>query len=359
MGMKVWLCYVGHGAMNYVQVYDEANQVIAQFLVDAGCTDDKTNGELCHNNLEFVSNEIKRIGENLYVFITHFHEDHYNLLNQLDIPYNMTGKLCVGSIQWEYEFNDPENELAMFWNLHDKMEREILEQVTAPEELFNEGNVQVYCLWNNYFTYITDPALHDRFPRANTGTFYRNRNGAAFAFLCNHQAVVFSGDMTGANFWTLFQGGLSEQVATLLNGYAIYMTVPHHGSLNTLLEPIMSPLLSLDLRTFFYSAEKLGWVMSNIFQNPRRMYISAGHRDRHSHPNYVASIAYDLSGNSAGRVDTCFEAYKGITSIQEPDHILFEGEYERDSMTWGCLTIERSNTFSLLTLDGGREELTF
>ena len=359
MDMKVRFCYVGHGAMNYIQVYDRTGHVTAHLLVDAGSTDDKTDGSLRERNLDFVSEEISSYPAPVYVFITHFHEDHYNLLDQLHIPWNVTGGLYVGSIQRECEFDDPENKLRMFWNTHERMNRRILERITTHKKLLTLGNVQIYCLWNNYFTDITDPALHTRFPRANRGTLYRNRNGAAFAFLCGQDAVVFSGDMTGANFWALFEGSLSADVTSLLNGYTVWMTVPHHGSLHTLSEPVLSPLLSLNLGTLFYAAEKLIDVMQNVFQNPVRMYISAGYRDRHSHPNYVASIAYDLSGNSVGRNCSRFEVYKGITNIRESDHVQFEGENGREFLTWGVLEITESSTFSLLGLDGGYEELIF
>lgn len=365
MDMKVRFCYVGHGAMAYIQVYDRTGHVTAHLLVDAGSTDDKTDGSLRERNLDFVSEEISSYPAPMYVFITHFHEDHYNLLNQLNIPKDMTGHLYVGSIRGENEFDDPENELRIFWNLHSRMRRVIIPQTTIPMELLTLDNVQVYCLWNNYFTRLTDQMVCRKYQRACTGDSHRNENGAAFALICDGDAVVFSGDMTGRNFRELLGNSwFQADVKKHLDGRTVYMTVPHHGSLHTLTEPEWYPLLSLNKWSGFFDTSRLRMIIQNVFQRPEKMYISAGEEDRFNHPNDVAALAYDSGGDKRRAFLTQYPASHEVGSTNYQTNynydVKFTYPWGRPATTsWGTLRISKGNTVSLLCTPEGYEELIF
>lgn len=366
MGMNIKFFYVGHGAMNYLQILDAWGNVVSHFLVDAGSSDDKTDGTVLENNLALVRTEISNhLMAPLVILITHFHDDHYNLLNSLQIPDSSEYWLCVGSLTDEWDIlNEPQNPLAMFWNLHPNMNKEILGRLEVPTPFQAPnvplGDVEVYYLWNNYFTDITEEAIHEVFPHASRGSFHRNRNGTAVAFLCNGKVVVFTGDMTGANFWALLlEDNFRKAIQQLFDGHTVWMTVPHHGSLHTLSEPLQHPLISLDLSTLYYCTECLQAALTEVFPCAHRLYISAGVRDRYNHPNYTAAIAYDRCGLLGSGSDNAFEVYKGLGTIPEPDDVCFEPEDEnREAWTWGRLAILESNIFSIAEEPGGFIDLT-
>lgn len=365
MGMRVRFCYVGHGAMNYIQIYDNSNQnqVLGHVLVDAGSTDDKTDHTFLNQNLNYIKQEIAQHTAPVYVFITHFHADHYNLLNKLKIPKDSEGGMYIGSMQYMDDLigEGPENKLYQFWLLHESMEREILYQTLIPVKMMEIGDVKIYCLWNNYCTNITGAAIKNTFFSASFGKLCRNRNGAAFAFCCGDNAVIFPGDMTGANFMALFlQDDLYMHMKLLLNSYKIWMTVPHHGSSHTLaLEPFFDPLVCIDLKTLSYDFDRLLWVMTDVFQGPIRMYISAGCRDKFFHPDYTAAIAYDRCGNISSCLETHFEAYKAIYDIDEKYKygVSYESLSNREKNTWMNVYINNGSTLSLAASQNGYETL--
>lgn len=358
--MKVYYLYVGHGAMSYLQISNKQS-VVSHFLIDAGSNDDKTNGECRRNNIELVKNEIARnLNAPLVILMTHFHDDHYNLLTKLRIPDSGQNVFLAGSLTREEDFSlEPDSVFFRFWYGHPNMNKILLGRIEAPIPLsfdhIDMNGAKLYCLWNNYFTEITMASIAQVTPNAKTGQLYVNRNGAAFAFLYGEYAFVYAGDMTGANFFAmLLEDGLRQGIQGLLQGKYVYMTVPHHGSLNTLMmEPFPHPFVTYNLRTKYYDLERLYSAMTEVFQSPYRMYISAGVHDKFEHPNYVSVIAFDGCGMPESGGDTSFPVYKGLFPIETPDYMDYESENE-SNYGWGWMYISNSNTFSLVSEGYGR-----
>lgn len=365
MGMYVRFCYVGHGAMNYIQIYDDSNEVLGHVLVDAGSTDDKTDHTFLNQNLNYIQQEIAKNTAPVIILITHLHEDHYNLL--WNLKSTIIGRieyLCIGSTQSiDNDLSDPENILKILWNLQAESKRIVLEQITAPVEMFTLGDVQVYCLWNNYFTKITSTMADYKYVYARRGDDYRNENGAAFAFLCKDKAVVFSGDMTGDNFRQLQRGStLEKQIRKVLGQKLVYMTVPHHGSLHSLQKTEWRRWLLLNRKTCYFNVSVISNIIKKVFQSPIKMYISAGKMDKFGHPNHVAAMAYNEGGCLLVAKRSEYEASRETTgrTIDTVRQYKFEDCYSAgNDIIWGILSTDLSNTFSLLCAPNGYEELKF
>lgn len=362
--MKISFCYVGHGAMNYIEIY-EGGKVISRFLVDAGSTADKSQTSNFNNNLEYIEKQICNSELPLMILITHLHQDHYNLLNRLHIPGTMTGWIYVGSIPSTWMLG-PQDDLEMFRLLHKKMEFKTLTRISPPQEIkhpgLSLGNVSVYCLWNNYFRQLLPRNFGLTFCSGNY-----NSNGAAFAFICGSTAVIFSGDMTGENFQSLStKGKLATHVKKLLNCHQVYMTVPHHGSLHTLQKPDNKPFVSWNPNTQFFDTTQLQNVMTATFQCPLEMYISADKFDQFGHPDCMAALAYDNAGNKTYAFPASYEASleNGYPDPSNPPMVRFEQFPDSpDNLLlkdyrFGTLNIEKGNTVSLLGVKEGRIELT-
>lgn len=369
MGMYVRFCYVGHGAMNYIQIYDESNQnqVLGHFLVDAGSTDDKTDHTFLNQNLNYIKQEIGKNTAPVIILITHIHEDHYCLLRDLtETIKDRIECLCIGSVQSiDRDLSDPENILKRLWNLQDESKRIVLGQITAPVEMFTLGDVQVYCLWNNYFTNITTKMVDYKCLYNRSGDTNRNENGAAFAFLCKSGAVVFSGDMTGDNFRQL-QGGsiLEKQIRKVLGQKLVYMTVPHHGSLHSLQKTEWQRWLLFNRKTGYFNVSVITNIIKKVFRSPIKMYISAGKMDKFGHPNQVAAMAYNEGGcllvTERSEYEASRETKEGGIIINTVRQYEVKDCYSvGDKLIWGILSTDLSNTFSLLYAPNGYKELKF
>ncbi len=359
--------YVGHGAMNYIQIFDDVNAVVCQILIDAGCNDDKTNGEKRERNIAFVKEQLvdnKTVPT--LVLLTHFHDDHYNLLTSLITGGIEDVWLLVGSLTDMLFMNDPENEVTQLFNLLGENRRMILPRIESPVPLLSTlgipvqlpDGIDLYCLWNTYFAEITQETIGDIVPRPSLGQGYVNRNGAAFALCHEENALLFLGDMTGANFWALLlEDHLRTSIQTIFSNLKIWMTVPHHGSMHTLsMEPLLHPFVSLNLPTFHYNIERLQSALTNVFSRPCGMYISAGYSDKFCHPSCLASIAYDCCGNGdASQGDAHFLVHKELffnLDVNLPGQVEFEAWEEGKNNGWGNLHIEGGNTFATYVEDG-------
>ena len=359
--------YVGHGAMNYIQIFDDANAIVCQILIDAGCNDDKTDGSKRESNVAFVKEQLV---DNKYVstviLLTHFHDDHYNLLTSLITRELENVWLLVGSLTDMLFMNNPENDVAQLFHILEENRRMILPRIESPVRILSKMRIPVqlpdgidfYCLWNNYFADITTETIEDIVPRPSLGQSYVNRNGAAFALCLGDNALLFLGDMTGANFWALLlEDHLRTSIQTIFGNLKIWMTVPHHGSMHTLsLEPMLHPFISLNLATFHYNIERLQSALTEVFSRPCGMYVSTGYIDKFCHPNCIASIAYDSCGNGDySQEDVHFLAHKELFSnldVNLPEQVTFEAWEEGKNYGWGNLHIVGGNTFATYVEEG-------
>lgn len=359
--------YVGHGAMNYIQIFDDANAVVCQILIDAGSNDDKTDRSKKNSNIAFVQEQL--VGNKTVptiVLLTHFHDDHYNLLTSLIKQEIQDVWMLVGSLTDMIFMNNPENQVAQLFNILDENRRMILPRIESPVHILSETGIPVqlpdgidfYCLWNNYFAEITKQTIEDIVPLPSLGQGYVNRNGAAFALCLGDNALLFLGDMTGANFFALLlEDNLRTSIHEIFFDLKIWMTVPHHGSMHTLsMEPFLHPFISLNLPTFHYNIEHLQSALTEVFSRPYGMYVSAGYRDKFGHPSCLASIAYDCCGNGdASQGDADFLVHKELfvnLDVNLPDQIEFEAWEEGKNYGWGNLHIEGGNTFATYVEDG-------
>lgn len=362
MQMNVKFFYVGHGAMNYVQIFNNKGAVISHFLIDAGSTDDKYNqGEVQNQNLGLLQTLIlTNMDSPLVIIITHLHKDHYNLLNELNIPDISNFYLLVGSVIDEsYFLSDSEDELACFWNLHRQMNKQVVSYIGQPTEWSEVelGDVKLYLLWNNYFLNMASKQGNRFCGKATTSEY--NSNGLAVAFLTDKHAVIFSGDMTGKNFDAIWSNiDLRKNLYDLLGTRIKLMTVPHHGSLHTLLEPSGNPVISLKrYPTMYYNTQRLKEIITNVFGKVQKMYISAGLRDRFCHPDYAAVAGYSKVGY--GLLPASFEVYKQDYDVDIKTNLKFTPiDPYRQTNTWGTLEIQKSNISSILGEEGGYVDVT-
>lgn len=274
--------YSGHGAMNYIEVMDDTGQVVSKIIVDAGCTDDQH--EKVERYFEEFKNRLFYTEKNapVFIFITHYHEDHFNFLD--NIYKWMVGDdkpeihVIFGSVaDWQLRNGDPNSFLMEVYNLRDTIGTVDIPGRRLCSLISQVENIELYMLWNCL---------------CPIGGW--NDNSAAFLVrdTYRHVAFVFLGDMTGNTFLALLsKEEILSEMKELLDGYGKIITVPHHGSIKTLLDGNFVQITQdgIDMTPLVDAMECLS-LDGGVY------FISNGILDKFNHPDYMTAMTFrDMS----------------------------------------------------------------
>lgn len=275
--------YVGHGAMNYIEIYNNNNNLAKVIIIDAGSTDDKLHTTNMNPNIQEVIDKLNRYQlHNVVIFITHTDLDHYSYITDIYNGLNdktKIEKLYIGSQGTADSIDDyvsyaDEKLSQLICALDDKAD--IMISTASPVNAdFNDiGDMKFWLIANSIFT--------------SGGT--TNDNSAVF-FLesASGNGFLFTGDITGKTMnYVLNNQECLESWKSVLGGKDIKMTIPHHGSLNSMVRD-----------GFTYCSWIKGDYISRwntlcqkLELNITGMILSYGYNDKFHHPEGTAINFY-------------------------------------------------------------------
>lgn len=300
--MEWTVYYCGHGAMNYIEVMDESDSVVLKIVIDAGCTEDKCQTKDSEKreadvNFDELNTRLWNRWEDVSIIIciTHYHEDHYNYLSHMYksiVNREQMISIVFGSLSQESFWWDLNGFASMVHALLGEKNRSAIPDSAIKWHIHSEGNIELYMLWNCLCK-------------------GKNENDNSAAYLVRDTvrkvAFVFLGDMTGNTFLKVLEtkeiiSGMWE----LLDGYEKIVTVPHHGSIDTLFAG-----------NFFnktdYKCENIKPLvdaMGKLCLDCGRYFISNGIQDKHGHPDYTTAQSFlKLGANQKSYLMESLTAY--------------------------------------------------
>lgn len=226
--------HVGHGAMNLIQLVDDQWKK-CNILIDAGSTQEDVSDKI-REGLDWVKDKIKASKAGEWILcLTHIHSDHYNYISYiLNGSYSKVSKFYVGSTT-KAEFdtlvknNSGKQALCSLRDtIYDLGEKVVFlshkDKPIAP--LWDNGEVYLYALFNH----VTSKNSANR----------SNLNCNCANFLVKNEKknkmLWVTGDATGCTFsYFLNNRECTESIKKLINKGRVYFTVPHHGSVDTLI----------------------------------------------------------------------------------------------------------------------------
>lgn len=306
--------YVGHGALNYIEVRDADGTVDKTIIVDAGSTSDYLG--IAHQSRDSMKQKVLQLqgAGSLIICITHIHEDHYSFLTYLLYEIISQGKIPIidaiylGGVKDDAELYMKAYSLFMLVSTIETAPGtrrvEILGKREEPETLWKIDNDVEFEL---LFSGLVYPDTDTNSNSANFGIYSWDK----------HTGIWFTGDSTGKTFMRLMN---NENLASLV-GWAfglnngIVMTVPHHGSIRTLEDD-----------NFVSSADKINWTYTNwttLCENKVGItgfiYVASfGANDMHSHPSGTAIYAYSLEASQIQNKDPNERYQAFVTYVNEP-----------------------------------------
>lgn len=310
--------YVGHGAMFYAEILDDADNLEMKLLVDAGSNSDET-GEGAQNSMEDVIGRIMANSAPLIICITHLHTDHYSFIWELFVTLNnaerfeMLEAFYVGSMRFGskevnlFQYADVFRDIAFL--VLDKNEQawRHLGVVREETDLWHseDGEVRLTVLFNLL-----------------TGGGDENDNSAVFCLKHDEakQMVMFTGDITGTTLTRICSSStcLGAFVAAV-NGYSVWMTVPHHGSIHTLEKDDFIIQAGRQGQQSYYTSRNL----DNLFQpaglRDMGFFISTGVKDKFGHPDYFVTRMFY---NYAEKVPALLEHFPCYRTYDNPGYFM-------------------------------------
>lgn len=316
MSVLDYTCYyVGHGAMHYIKVMDDKKTVVKKkILIDAGSNRDvfsKANA-----NANIVKQDILNSKAKQCIFcLTHPHDDHYSYF--IDIINAMVGQgkknvldmFCIGGCrQDEYqetvtEFkNSPPHTafLSGIQSLFVALSKFPQDRIVFLPKVFSDPlwqdteGVSLYYLFGNLFDLDSDNA---------------NDNSANYAVIneSTDKALWVTGDITGASFNYITadtEYNIFSIVSELLTDKNVYMTVPHHGSYESLYSHGFGSC-SYDSKTKLYSTpQKWTQLYDALGIKDHALIVSADFQDTYRHPDGLALGIYSYRGAYAKNTDS-------------------------------------------------------
>ncbi len=230
-------CYVGHGALNRIDIIDDDNQVEHTIIIDAGSNEDKFILNGFDTRAKVAGQElikyIKQCGDkSVTMCLTHIHDDHYSFfldLLQDDDAREKIECFYIGSV-----CEKPDEINSKFWQaiISSNLNFDILEEYNYYKGKYNqprplwtdsENEFELWLLFNCLCT--------------NDGNNV-NQNSANYLFKTPSSATWFTGDSTGWTFSVLLNNKhLCEGIKDIIHQCCkINITVPHHGSSHSLAE---------------------------------------------------------------------------------------------------------------------------
>ena len=303
--------YVGHGAMFYAEILDDADNLEMKLLVDAGSNSDET-GRLARQSKADVFRRIMANDIPLIVCITHLHTDHYSFIWNLFSTLNRqrrfrmlqavyVGSMQFGLVEWTLCAYAAEFQHIAYLVLAKKRE------AWKPLGLF-EGETD---LWQSADGEVRLTVLFNLL----TGGGDENDNSAVFCLKHERikQMVMFTGDITGTTLTRICSSGtyLGAFVA-VVNGYSVWMTVPHHGSIHTLEEDDFIIQAGRQGHPAYYTSRNLGWLFQQAGLSNMGFFISTGVNDKFGHPDcFVTNMFYSYAKRIPGILEhfPCYRTY--------------------------------------------------
>lgn len=223
--------YVGHGSMFYAEILDDSGQLELKLLVDAGSNSDET-GKGAGQSQRDVIRRIMANSTPLIVCITHLHTDHYSFIWKLFTmlyqkeQFRMlkafyVGSMRFGSLDWLlFAYAADFQKIAYLLLARNKQVWRPLGVIGEEMELWQSADGEVRP------TVLLNLLEIDGDENDNSAVFCLKQNVA-------RQMVMF----TGATLSRIYGNDTyRDTFVSAVNGYSVWMTVPHHGSIHTLEE---------------------------------------------------------------------------------------------------------------------------
>ena len=273
---------VGQGACNYVEIFDDGGDVVANLLIDLGTNSSQA---IAADNLEWLREKIENNGEYLDVLvITHGDTDHYNMIAKIlpafgDPDGNQIGMIRYGGPKWRYgggnlidtldEYTDDMGSFSPSETGYDAEDEE-WEPIWTDED--DEVKLQL----------IVANTPHPRDPAS------MKKKQSMNAEAVNTKSVVLGLEWDG--YWIVATGDATSTTLAEVNGIlgdvdsddlpeCFMLTLPHHGSRKT----------TYDLKNANDDVPDEDREVVDDFLNifsPKSMSVSAGEK-RHHHPSML------------------------------------------------------------------------
>lgn len=310
--------YVGHGAMFYAEILDDADNLEMKLLVDAGSNSDET-GEGAQNSMEDVIGRIMANSAPLIICITHLHTDHYSFIWELFVTLNnaerfeMLEAFYVGSMRFGskkknlIEYADAFQDIGYLVRARNKPAWKHLGFIVNEEDLWQSADEQVR------LTVLFNLLGGDGDENDNSAVFCLKHDEAK-------QMVMFTGDITGTTLTRICSSSSSTCLGAFVaavNGYSVWMTVPHHGSIHTLEKDDFIIQAGRQGQQSYYTSRNL----DNLFQpaglRDMGFFISTGVKDKFGHPDYFVTRMFY---NYAEKVPALLEHFPCYRTYDTPGY---------------------------------------
>lgn len=286
--------YVGHGAMNYIEIYDNNGDVDSVIIIDAGSNEDTlisssgvTNG---NSNLKTLNETLSQYDESIPVIIcvTHTDEDHYSYIESIisnleeQRGKNVNFVIYIGSITEDklMAWQGDSGPRFKFKNVAMKYKSVVffLEKSSRPRILQRFENISLWTMCN----------------RAGGNGKDVNSDSAVYCLLNETTAFLFMGDITGATMKNIINQG-SEGWKLKLHDKEIVMTVPHHGSMHSMsADKFVEDCTQDDCQNWKTFRENIGL-------NEYSVVVSYGYNDSNKHPDGAALYFYSKDAKKVSK----------------------------------------------------------
>ncbi len=307
--------YVGHGALNWIQ-FKQYERVIKTIVIDAGSNEDHL-GQIEETRDWFLDKIDGCEDKSVILCLTHLHIDHYSFF--LDILENagLAEKIDVFYVGGFSSDIQPEEVCGTLWDAicyaqdQELMEIIFLHELIEPERLWSEGGNELWVLFSCICGDIDD----------------LNSYSANYAIKTDDDyGIWFTGDSTGWTFNFLID---HDKIIPPIRDFfqrckSLTITVPHHGSLNTLLTAGFVFCEQVNGEPDWYI---FNWIVlcTKLGIEKYDMIASFGRRDSNNHPSgyamYIYAQGVEKASVSPGD-EIYYEAYKQF--VEEPVIYLIE-----------------------------------
>lgn len=290
--------YMGHGAMHYIKVINSMGYVEKKILIDAGSNRDHF--KCTKENSDTVLQDILDSTANQCIFcLTHPHDDHYSyfidIINRMGSQdkINVLDMFYIGgcsSTEYQSAVTNKDSPHASIITGIQSLFIALLKNQIPTEKIFLFQKVESRPLWQGTEGVVLYYLFGNLFDiRGETA----NDNSANYAVIneFTDTALWVTGDATGSTFHNLCrQAETLSMIHYLLQKKKVYMTVPHHGSYDTLNEHSFG---ICEFRDGDYQAPaRLQSLLDFLDVVNYALILSADYLDSFKHPDGLALGIY-------------------------------------------------------------------
>ncbi len=351
--------YMGHGALNIIDVWGEDSKFMGEIVIDAGSNQDALRMADEHAN-SLIENVMEKCGtEQLTICLTHLDQDHYSYIVTLlktlikDEKLDIIDKIYIGGIGLYDSFHDigsiqnitryVADKARPLYNVLEKIEFQCESEskvVYLGNGIVKEetGEKYIYpCLiwgggWINLYVLFSSIAFSiDKNTNPNSANFALTVRGTEDD---KWEGIWFTGDSTGRTFKLLGQNKeLCNKIHELFRGCSyVFMTVPHHGSINTLCEDEFAVPEYERASGISYISPDLKTLLNDTIGRPPAFILSAAANDDYKHPSGQAMKIYGKLA-AFDRFQTEYERYRVFCDKNEECAYLYEAD-EADEISY-------------------------